>query len=148
MRGVGCFMCKDIGDAIPLEFPSPCGVWVVSAQRAVQGVTKCGFRPLAGCGLFPKTTRARISLPGFRPLAGCGLFLQSSSQEPDVFSFRPLAGCGLFPASIRKELNMEKVSVPLRGVGCFESLLCRSQKYKKFPSPCGVWVVSSVFVRR
>ena len=38
------------------------------------------------------------------------------------------------------------VSMPesgsLRGVGCFESLLCRSQKYKKFPSPCGVWVVS------
>ena len=35
-----------------------------------------------------------------------------------------------------------RVSVPLRGVGCFESLLCRSQKYKKFPSPCGVWVAS------
>ena len=119
MRGVGCFQGGD----------------------GCHGPPMC-FRPLAGCGLFPKTTRARISLPGFRPLAGCGLFLQSSSQEPDVFSFRPLAGCGLFPASIRKELNMEKVSVPLRGVGCFESLLCRSQKYKKFPSPCGVWVVS------
>ena len=55
-------------------------------------------------------------------------------------SFRPLAGCGLF----RDRANFDRpegVSVPLRGVGCFEGYL-RGFKDWWFPSPCGVWVVS------
>ena len=32
------------------------------------------FRPLAGCGLFLKSTVTLKATAGFRPLAGCGLF--------------------------------------------------------------------------
>ena len=35
------------------------------------------FRPLAGCGLFLKSTVTLKATAGFRPLAGCGLFRQS-----------------------------------------------------------------------
>ena len=34
------------------EFPSPCGVWVVSESQQFQ-IDYISFRPLAGCGLFP-----------------------------------------------------------------------------------------------
>ena len=34
------------------------------------------------------------------------------------------------------------VSVPLRGVGCFYEME-RAGLFELFPSPCGVWVVSS-----
>ena len=51
----------------------------------------------------------------------CGVWVvsldEATAQEP-VVSFRPLAGCGLFPASASGSLP-QKVSVPLRGVGCF-----------------------------
>ena len=96
LRGVGCFACP-YPDCINDEmFPSPYGVWVVSPVRIrIASTMKC-FRPLTGCGLFPKTTRARISLPGFRPLAGCGLFPHFVTLTFDA-----------------------TVSVPLRGVGCF-----------------------------
>ena len=74
LRGVGCFanrMLYVIGE----WFPSPCGVWVVSPDRLLHAQAG-GFRPLAGCGLFP------------------------SAQE---------------------SMDIKKVSVPLRGVGCFTS---------------------------
>ena len=57
-------------------FPSPCGVWVVSTGCHHYDHNK-GFRPLAGCGLFPYQSNARGRPPSFRPLAGCGLFRQS-----------------------------------------------------------------------
>ena len=95
LRGVGCFVGSNKMLEV-IEFPSPCGVWVVSPVRIrIASTMKC-FRPLTGCGLFPKTTRARISLPGFRPLAGCGLFPHFVTLTFDA-----------------------TVSVPLRGVGCF-----------------------------
>ena len=38
-------------------------------------------------------------------------------------------------------MDIKKVSVPLRGVGCFEWLMGFPAGWR-FPSPCGVWVVS------
>ena len=104
--------------------------------------SRWSFRPLAGCGLFlivyrlPR--RSQVSVPlrgvgcfsrataslthtnGFRPLAGCGLFHELDEQRGADRGFRPLAGCGLFPLPGRKH----------------------QKGAAKFPSPCGVWVVS------
>ena len=103
-----------------------------------------GFRPLAGCRLFHGRRKAgnsgkSVSVPlrgvdcfctlsiitrlasSFRPLTGCGLFRLSGSQKSyETSSFRPLAGCGLFQ-------RWDKII----------------RQRKRFPSPCGVWVVSA-----
>ena len=56
-----------------------------------------GFRPLAGCGLFPKGSKEDQGVRwSFRPLAGCGLFLFQVRMVLLFVCFRPLAGCGLF----------------------------------------------------
>ena len=127
------------------KFPSPCGVWVVSAMAKHSSVSE-GFRPLAGCGLFRRCSACAThsmqsfrplagcglflsdpvlrgcSLPRFRPLAGCGLFPSLSVSSASTVRFRPLAGCGSFRAGDDAEHGVPPVSVPLRGVGCFASL--------------------------
>ena len=100
------------------KFPSPCGVWVVSYRVNLSLLIRAGFRPLAGCGLF------RIIYIRYREGSG----------------FRPLAGGGLFPGGVSVSAA-RAVSVPLRGVGCFD-IVCYFHNLKLFPSPCGVWVVS------
>ena len=74
LRGVGCFLItparssratgfrplagcglfqNHVGRAGgPPEFPSPCGVWVVSGPIVAKMASWKSFRPLAGCGLF------------------------------------------------------------------------------------------------
>ena len=123
------------------------------------------FRPLAGCGLFLKSTVTLKATAGFRPLAGCGLFLLTlagtfwaigfpspcgvwvvsavTCAQAMPFSVSvPLRGVGCFDAYKSNE-DRREVSVPLRGVGCFRSYNTVNQ-YHLFPSPCGVWVVSHV----
>ena len=79
---------------------------------------------------------------GFRPLAGCGLFLHYLKRTVSrQRGFRPLAGCGLF-RPIAYYMLKQVVSVPLRGVGCFR-VRRKAWTSKRFPSPCGVWVVST-----
>ena len=146
------------------RFPSPCGVWVVSGKKYFKLLDVLEFP--SPCGVWVVSVRALPpprAIRGFRPLAGCGLFLQSSSPKPDVFvsvplrgvgcfrspmwrscsskCFRPLAGCGLFPG-YRDGSAALLVSVPLRGVGCFP-FVSKIMSAGLFPSPCGVWVVSS-----
>ena len=96
LRGVGCFLYYERLELSNKEFPSPCGVWVVSRMQRLQG-------KMAG---FPSP---------------CGVWVVSS-------------GCKL-------RHGPSGVSVPLRGVGCFQTLT-DEQKAQAFPSPCGVWVVS------
>ena len=100
-----------------------------------------GFRPLAGCGLFPVGVNRPDQWISFRPLAGCGLFLPNVRTATWSTSFRPLAGCGLFRRCFTYRTRT-RVSVPLRGVGCFDIEIILSALWE-FPSPCGVWVVSS-----
>ena len=122
------------------------------------------FRPLAGCGLFLCTHEKSRTRCRFRPLAGCGLFLESNGEfdayerfpspcgvwvvsllpqrRSGRYGFRPLAGCGLFPSGRCLRHGLSGVSVPLRGVGCFKELVNRKTYTIRFPSPCGVWVVS------
>ena len=140
MRGVGCF------------------IRVQAAPRAIRG-----FRPLAGCGLFPHYGTNGVLRVCFRPLAGCGLFLfivliiliilvsvplrgvgcflEGAVSRYRTAGFRPLAGCGLF-LGVSKALRFPCVSVPLRGVGCFFKT-SPTLSMQAFPSPCGVWVVSA-----
>ena len=118
LRGVGCFdddiHCRgDHRVSVPLRgvgcFPMPMKKLLSSG---------C-FRPLAGCGLFPSAFASRtVPSRSFRPLAGCGLFRLLIALNRGSMRFRPLAGCGLFP-SAQESMDIKKVSVPLRGVGCF-----------------------------
>ena len=99
-------------------FPSPCGVWVVSADDRHDKPDTAVSVPLRGVGCFQnrrsRTRTERVSVP----LRGVGCFRDGAD--------RPQMVC---------------VSVPLRGVGCFSYGKLRGW-CDKFPSPCGVWVVS------
>ena len=99
-------------------FPSPCGVWVVSPDRLLHAQAG-GFRPPAGCGLFPMILKYWRWCNGFRPLAGCGLFLQR--HHPDYSKPTFPSPCGVWVVSVRT-----------MAYNCGQ----------EFPSPCGVWVVS------
>ena len=163
LRGVGCFegYLRGFKD---WWFPSPCGVWVVSWDLRGRRRNYACFRPLAGCGLFQNGQsvlhRQRVSVPlrgvgcfarsleryrrirCFRPLAGVGLFPHNAAADADHQSFRPLAGCGLFPGRIEEYLEREGRFRPLAGCGLFPGRPAIIVSNDKFPSPCGVWVVS------
>ena len=51
LAGCGLFRHADAPLGGDWEFPSPCGVWVVSLIKKRRAFEFC-FRPLAGCGLF------------------------------------------------------------------------------------------------
>ena len=125
LRGVGCFLYYERLELSNKEFPSPCGVWVVSVPR--DGVLLASEFP-SPCGVWVVSVRALPpprAIRGFRPLAGCGLFLLSGGLHETVTSFRPLAGCGLFQTNNELTYADIEVSVPLRGVGCFCAILSR-----------------------
>ena len=102
-------------------FPSPCGVWVVSNYKAQFAAAKRFPSP---CGVWVVSVRALPpprAIRGFRPLAGCGLFPGGAEPWCHRHGFRPLAGCGLFLGQRGQGLRLI-VSVPLRGVGCFAEI--------------------------
>ena len=103
MRGVGCF------DSI-----------------AEMSNATCGFRLLAGCGLFPSAQESMDIKKVSVPLRGVGCFNPDRLQSVAKSSFRPLAGCGLFHQH-RVRSPLRRVSVPLRGVGCFRDGADRPQ---------------------
>ena len=167
LRGVGCFNTMQRYNVAWNEFPSPCGVWVVSlllpaAERALRvsvplravgcflpvsdqaGVQDRGFRPLAGCGLFLVFVAQAIGSTCFRPLAGCGLFRPLCSNSNRRSGFRPLAGCGLFRYGKVAALDC-RCFRPLAGCGLFRrGKVVDPRSSEQFPSPCGVWVVSLI----
>ena len=55
-------------------FPSPYGVWVVSARPNLTLRYAEGFRPLAGCGLFLTDTFTDYKFIVSVPLRGVGYF--------------------------------------------------------------------------
>ena len=100
LRGVGCFLYYERLELSNKEFPSPCGVWVVSVPR--DGVLLASEFP-----------------------SPCGVWVVSGGLHETVTSFRPLAGCGLFQTNNELTYADIEVSVPLRGVGCFCAILSR-----------------------
>ena len=75
------------------------------------------------------------------PLRGVGCFQQNRSDEKWANGFRPLAGCGLFPQNHGGITIMTRFR-PLAGCGLFQGDIVLFDWNLKFPSPCGVWVVS------
>ena len=97
LRGVGCFHYNEANECDRV-FPSPCGVWVVS-RKLMNGKTANGFRPLAGCGLFPINRTREFMTERFRPLAGCGLFLYCQQNMEQASAFP--SPCGVWVVSAK-----------------------------------------------
>ena len=127
---------------MPSRFPSPCGVWVVSAMSALHTPFAAGFRPLAGCGLFQLLVQIICENQSFRPLAGCGLFPNYTCKIVESNGFP--SPCGVWVVSQRSRgLSLSSTSFrPLAGCGLFREWGCCKWIIRRFPSPCGVWVVS------
>ena len=107
-------MTQTTGVSVPLR-----GVGCFWQRRRREHQAKVSV-PLRGVGCFLCGDGSYIDGIGFRPLAGCGLFLERFANMLRASSFRPLAGCGLFRAS-----------------------QTRRSSRSRYPSPCGVWVVST-----
>ena len=150
---MGCFKKLD-GDFLGFEFPSPCGVWVVSNGDKISTAlgwfpSPCGVWvvsrwislgdsanavsvPLRGVGCFENGQRYICAYDVSVPLRGVGCFKAITQLFRVTPSFRPLAGCGLFPGKNICLTGTLAVSVPLRGVGCFgkaaHSFWCNRKK--------------------
>ena len=123
------------------RFPSPCGVWVVSGSTMDINKFIDVSVPLRGVGCFEEEIGGWMRDEVSVPLRGVGCFRptgQSSGNTTRVSV--PLRGVGCFGNHI-VSCHHCKVSVPLRGVGCFETGSLHHRP-ARFPSPCGVWVVS------
>ena len=124
LRGVGCFpreakrtrACG--GVSVPLRGVG-CFPREAKRTRACGGVSV----PLRGVGCFSGACRLSRRRAGFRPLAGCGLFPCIYIRLPDGRGFP--SPCGVWVVSRMGVLQMDytKVSVPLRGVGCFRAAM-------------------------
>ena len=103
-------------------FPSPCGVWVVSMwPTKLLGRCDLVSVPLRGVGCFEAD---RMEIQGEKLMfpSPCGVWVVSMKKDENgewITRFRPLAGCGLFRFRSPKA-SIISVSVPLRGVGCFQ----------------------------
>ena len=122
-------------------FPSPCGVWVVSPTASCADGA-ISFRPLAGCGLFqPKMMNDKETKMVSVPLRGVGCF---RGEHPTIYKpicFRPLAGCGLFLMKAYKAFDRNMFPSPC-GVWVVSRKHRKIYQHTTFPSPCGVLVVS------
>ena len=119
LAGCGLFRLHRGNEQRNLWFPSPCGVWVVSIQNTLEVVGR-GFRPLAGCGLFLVLSAKHGHCKRFRPLAGCGLFRAAKCLLRWGARFPSPCGVWVVSREVRRGDRRGKVSVPLRGVGCFQ----------------------------
>ena len=141
LRGVGCFMGNSYAERVQREFPSPCGVWVVS--RAGYHVVVFNLFP-SPCGVWVVSLMAleqTENSEGFPSPCGvrvvseynkgnaiwkefpspCGVWVVSilcRRVNRDVGSFRPLAGCGLF-RPLCSNSNRRSGFRPLAGCGLF-----------------------------
>ena len=95
LRGVGCFSTAATTERT-IRFPSPCGVWVVSVRALPPPRAIRGFRPLAGCGLFPVRIQQGHRLQEFPSPCGVWVVSECAGKHGHQKGFRPLAGCGLF----------------------------------------------------
>ena len=167
MRGVGCFRQGAASATGYQGFPSPCGVWVVSAAKEwISKLWEGVSVPLRGVGCFRQFCNSLIGTVVSVPLRGVGCFMGNSYAERVQREFPSPCGvwvvslvkaqiewvkefpspCGVWVVSIRgarKTGEIIRVSVPLRGVGCFRQGAASATGYQGFPSPCGVWVVST-----
>ncbi len=161
----GCGLFPDADEKVTFKwvFPSPCGVWVVSERFCIPYRTVEEFP--SPCGVWVVSQiQEECQMKNLFP-SPCGVWVVSADDrhdKPDTAVSVPLRGVGCFQ-NRRSRTRTERVSVPLRGVGCFRDgadrpqMVCVSVPLRgvgcfsygklrgwcdKFPSPCGVWVVS------
>ncbi len=65
------------------------------------------------------------------------------SIRPEWCEFPSPCGVWVVSVSCQYDFRGLKVSVPSRGVGCFDHIERINNHYESFPSPYGVWVVSN-----
>ena len=131
LRGVGCFYMS-INFSRVFLFPSPCGVWVVSGTG--QTVKRNMPRFPSPCGVWVVSRTAAIATGDRGFPSPCGVWVVSRRvQRVGGQGWFP-SPCGVWvvsPQTQTKGIN-EKVSVPLRGVGCFgkaaHSFWCNRKK--------------------
>ena len=125
LRGVGCFRALlhpvpyRRGVSVPLRGVG-CFEWLMGFPAGWRFPSPCGVWVVSTCRCATGR-RSGVSVP----LRGVGCF-----RSRGVFA------------------RLGAVSVPLRGVGCFQIVPCSERAVKAFPSPCGVWVVSSANMPR
>ena len=142
MRGVGCFSWRYyyydtvFCVSVPLR-----GVGCFS-DKSIKPLVLSVSVPLRGVGCFPQSISQALQQLFPSP---CGVWVVSNdrcNKTVNKIVSVPLRGVGCF-----KLLDMLDflvgVSVPLRGVGCFSWRWSDDGIHCRFPSPCGVWVVSS-----
>ena len=100
----------------------------------------CQLSPVGDANGFSNNF-CNVNTNGFPSPCGVWVVSGRACGSSGPRSFRPLAGCGLF-LRFTASKSVPCVSVPLRGVGCFDMRIAMSCALA-FPSPCGVWVVSS-----
>ena len=141
MRGVGCFSWRYyyydtvFCVSVPLR-----GVGCFS-DKSIKPLVLSVSVPLRGVGCFPQSISQALQQLFPSP---CGVWVVSNdrcNKTVNKIVSVPLRGVGCF-----KLLDMLDflvgVSVPLRGVGCFSWRWSDDGIHCRFPSPCGVWVVS------
>ena len=109
--------------------------------------TRCRFRPLAGCGLFLESNGEFDAYERFP--SPCGVWVVSllPQRRSGRYGFRPLAGCGLFPSGRCLRHGLSGVSVPLRGVGCFQYGHNKDTDYKSFRPLAGCGLFRAIRVQ-
>ena len=81
-RGVGCVLKQALWLSLNrTKFPSPGGVWVVSAWILRQRLSRGVSVPWRGVGCVCFTGMASTVWASFRPLAGCGLCQQKHTKR-------------------------------------------------------------------
>ena len=140
LRGVGCFQVQtDLYMPRLVSVPlRGVGCFQITPARSSRAT---GFRPLAGCGLFQNHVGRAGGSPEFP--SPCGVWVVSllPQRRSGRYGFRPLAGCGLFPSGRCLRHGLSGVSVPLRGVGCFQYGYNKDTDYKSFRplAGCGLF---------
>ncbi len=140
LRGVDCFRNGScLRNPYRVSVPSRGGFFSLAATISS---TASDFRPLAGCRLFQCASMRSTKLLGVSvPLRGVACFWRCWRPSRRQSSFRPFTGCGLFLGKFTTKLRDAKFPSPC-GVWVVSKQSTRSTGIHMFPSPCGVWVVS------
>ena len=131
LAGCGLFRIIAKLRAFVFWFPSPCGVWVVS-QSSVHLNFECRFPSPCGVWVVSGTGQTvKRNMPRFPSPCGVWVVSRTAAIATGDRGFPSPCGCGLFQQVATITITI-KVSVPLRGVGCFgkaaHSFWCNRKK--------------------
>ena len=123
LTGCGLLHSSAPTPCLPLQFPSPYGVWIATSLSASTRANGKSFRPLTGCGLLLDPSDLSVLDTVSVPLRGVdcypvpyGTAVYAADGFPSPY--------GVWIATIDpSDLSvLDTVSVPLRGVDCYSNL--------------------------